>query len=277
LNIAIQGLVLDDRSLGRLRLLAEPQADGLRLADFHLRSELYELTASGDWSMTADGPLSRLQAGFNSKDLGAALQALGYSAGVQGGETRAELTASWRAPLPAVTPALLNGHLDFNVGPGQLLNVEPGVGRVFGLLNLNNIMRRLRLDFRDLFQEGMSFDRIAGSFDFARGQARTADFILEGPAAHIDIAGRIELQERRYDQLITVTPQVGTPLTIAGTIAGGPAVGAAVFLAERLLKPGIDQVAQYQYRLSGSWEDPTIQAIEETPVVTAPLGGSGNK
>ncbi|MCP5423987.1 MAG: TIGR02099 family protein [Gammaproteobacteria bacterium] len=277
LRIVIEDLILDGHTLGRLKLLTDPRNDGMSLTELQLHSNVHEVSASGDWSVTPEGPLSRIQVGFNSKDLGASLQSLGYAATIQGGETRADFTASWRAPLPAVTLALLNGHLDFTVGAGQLLKVDLGVGRIFGLLNFSNIMRRLRLDFSDLLEEGLTFDSITGSFDFDQGQANTDNFVMEGPAIRIGITGRIDLLKRRYDQLVTVIPQVGSPLTIAGTIAGGPVVGAAVFVAENLLKPGIDEVARRQYRLSGSWDDPSFQAVGRESLRTTPQGGHGNK
>jgi len=270
LDLTVRDLSWEGRSLGTLKLTTQPQQEGLRLIDLHLQSPQQELTATGGWLMTEQGPLSRIQAGFNSNDLGETLRLLGYATDLEGGETRAELTASWRGALPDFSPTRLDGYLDFEIGSGQLANLEPGVGRIFSLLNLNNLTRRLRLDFTDLFEKGLSFDRIQGGFTFADGQAYTDDFSLEGPTANITIQGWVDLIEHRYDQIIAVTPQVGTPLTIAGTIAGGPVVGAAAFLAERLLKPGIDQVTRYYYTLTGSWEEPVIERIDKPAAADNP-------
>jgi uncharacterized protein YhdP len=61
---------------------------------------------------------------------------------------------------------------------------------------------------------------------------------------------------------VTVTPQLGSALAIAGAIAGGPAIGAAVFLAGQVLKPGIEQISRYYYSITGSWDEPVIRRIQ---------------
>jgi uncharacterized protein YhdP len=111
----------------------------------------------------------------------------------------------------------------------------------------------------------MGFDRISGEFAFERGQAYTDDVLIEAPAARIQIQGRTGLRARDYDQTITVIPHLGGMLPVAGTIAGGPAVGAAVFVAERLLQKGIEHATRYRYSLKGSWDDPVLEPLQEPP------------
>ncbi|NJN48358.1 MAG: TIGR02099 family protein, partial [Candidatus Competibacteraceae bacterium] len=125
LDLTVQDLSWEGRSLGILKIATQPQSQGLRLVDLHLQSPQQELTATGDWLMTEQGSLSRIQAGLNSADLGETLRILGYATGLEGGETRAELTASWRGGLTDFSPTRLDGHLDFAIGTGQLVNVEP--------------------------------------------------------------------------------------------------------------------------------------------------------
>ena len=54
----------------------------------------------------------------------------------------------------------INGLVDFRADDGRLTDVEPGgAGRVFGLLSVQALPRRLRLDFSDMFREGFGYDR----------------------------------------------------------------------------------------------------------------------
>ena len=53
-------------------------------------------------------------------------------------------------------------------------------------------------------------------------------------------------------------------LPIAGALLGGPIVGAALFVAERLIKelgPDIDEASGIVYTVTGTWEDPKIKLI----------------
>jgi uncharacterized protein YhdP len=69
--------------------------------------------------------------------------------------------------------------------------------------------------------------------------------------------------QRDYDQKVTVTPQVSSSLPIAGAIAGGPAVGAAVFLAEKLVGDKFNRMTRVHYRVSGSWDKPKYEKLSK--------------
>ncbi|PQJ96091.1 hypothetical protein CXB77_09735 [Chromatium okenii] len=48
------------------------------------------------------------------------------------------------------------------------------------------------------------------------------------------IDGLTDLVTRRFDQTVTVEPKLGSGIALAGAVAGGPIVGAAVYLVDRL-------------------------------------------
>ena len=145
---------------------------------------------------------------------------------------------------------------------GQLASVEPGAGRVFGLMNLAHLKRRLALDFDDLTGEGLAFDTLTGTFRLADGDAYTDNLTLRGSAAEIGIAGHTNLKARTYDQTAVVTGQLGASLGVAGALAGGPVVGAALLLFSQVFKEPLKGVTRGYYRITGSWDDPQVKRIE---------------
>ena len=274
LVFTVADLRANDRELGRLRLVAMPDAEGVRLSSIELSSARQRIEASGAWRWSGSRQTSQIKATLHSPALGETLADFGYpNAGVTRGETQAELDTEWSGALPDFALERLAGDLQFQVGPGQLLEINPGLGRLIGLFSVQNLSRRLSLDFSDLFQPGASFDRITGDVTFSHGEARIDHLTIEAPAARVDIRGRVGLQARNYDQRITVTPRLGGTLPIAGALAGGPVTGAAVFVAERLLQKGIEQATRYHYRLHGSWDDPVLEPLtEEIPHPTPRQG-----
>ncbi|HXH03276.1 MAG TPA: AsmA-like C-terminal region-containing protein [Candidatus Competibacteraceae bacterium] len=238
----------------------------MEIAQLSLDGAGQSLDAQGEWLAGAGQQHARLQARLRTDSLEHTLTALGYTVGLQGGATELELDADWIGALVRPDPATLEGTLKVRIGKGQLQEIEPGVGRMLGLFSLTSLPRRLRLDFSDLFQEGLAFDRIEGRLRLQDGQAWTDDLQLDGPAARIDIRGRIGLLAYDYDQFITVTPKISASLPIAGAIAGGPAVGAVLLLAERALQDPINAMASYQYRLTGTRDQPKLERLQsETP------------
>lgn len=273
LVLSVADVRWDGTEPGRLRMVAMPHSGGIRLTEFTLESERQRIIATGDWRQAGGNQVSRLQATLRSPALGATLAAFGYSGiDIARGETEAELAVEWAGTPAEFALERLEGTLKLEVGSGQLLDVDPGMGRVVGLFNVQNLLRRLTLDFSDLVQPGLSFDRIAGEIAFQNGQAYTDNLTIEAPAARIRIEGRTNLKERDYDQRITVIPQLGGALPVAGALAGGPAVGAAVFVAERLLQKGIERATQYRYALTGPWDRPVMRLLDESQP-TAPSRG----
>jgi uncharacterized protein YhdP len=146
-----------------------------------------------------------------------------------------------------------------------LLEVEPGAGRVLGLLSIAQLPRRLTLDFRDFFSKGFAFNRAGGTVQFADGIARSDDLGIQGPAADIDIRGTTNLRAQTFNQTIEVHPKAGNLLTAVGAIAGGP-VGAAIgAAANAVLQKPLGEMTAKTYRVTGPWKEPKVDVIREQP------------
>ena len=158
--------------------------------------------------------------------------------------------------------------MQLNIDKGRFLDIEPKAGRLFGLLSLQTLPRRLSLDFSDLFSKGLSFDEISGDFTIEDGNAYTNNLAMEGPSAEIVVTGRTGLSRKDYDQLVTVTPQVSDSLPIASALFGpiGLGIGAVLFLAGEMfdsIPRQIDKLLRYQYTITGSWDNPVIERINK--------------
>src|SRR5699024_2719325 len=152
----------------------------------------------------------------------------------------------------------LNGKLSITLTNGTIPSIEPGASRLLGLLNIYALPRRLMFDFSDVVSEGLEFDEISGDFKIFSGDAFTDNLVIRTPSMDIKIVGRIGLAARDYDQTVTVMPKVGTSLTIAGTVLGGPVAGAAVFALQELLQVPLNKLSGITYQLQGSWDNPKI-------------------
>ena len=148
---------------------------------------------------------------------------------------------------------------------GRLLQLEPGAGRVLGLLGIAQLPRRLTLDFRDFFDKGFAFDSIKGDVRLAQGTARTDNLAIEGPAADINVRGSADLRTQRFDQTVDVLPKSGGLLTAVGAIAGGP-VGAAVgAVANAVLEKPLQGLGAKTYRVTGPWTSPKVEVSSRSP------------
>jgi uncharacterized protein YhdP len=64
------------------------------------------------------------------------------------------------------------------------------------------------------------------------------------------------------DLSVRVVPVVGDSVAAAAAVALlNPIVGVGALLAQRLLKDPIGQMLAYQYRVTGSWDDPQVARV----------------
>ncbi len=211
-----------------------------------------------------------------SDDVGTLLGGFGFGGQVAGGKGKLGAEASWRGGPADFDPATVEARLVADVRDGQLLEIEPGAGRVLGLLGVAQLRRRLTLDFSDFFSKGFAFDRIQGDAVLAQGQLRTDDLAVRGPAAEIHVRGTTDLRNQRFDQTVEVRPKSGSLLTAVGALAGGP-VGAAVgAVANAVLDKPLRGIGAKTYRVTGPWASPKVDVVArsapEAPDPARPRG-----
>lgn len=263
LHISIEDFRVAQAHYGSARLETNSTATGMHVEKFETRSPNLDINARGDWEAQEDKNYSRFKIDFTSENLGHMLDALGYAGVVEDGQTIAHLEGQWEGSPASFAMAKLDGSLNIDVAKGRILDVNPGAGRLLGLLSLTEIPRRLSLDFSDLFTSGMTFDSINGLFTLQDGNAYTNNLQLKGPAASIAIRGRTGLKTKDYDQEMEVTPHVGGTLPIVGALTGGPVGAAAGFVLQGIFHQPLNTVARARYRVSGSWEKPDIKLVEK--------------
>lgn len=270
LELQSEQLIINGKDQGVLSLKLGRVADGLQLESLSVVSQESSLSATGNWLGDKQSSSTDLAMELETEGLGRLLGDLGFTQNMKDARATIGSRLSWPASPVDMGLRLVTGDVDIRLGQGSFLQVEPGVGRIFGLLNVGVLQRRLMLDFSDLFEKGFSFDRIEGHFTLDQGDAYTSNLKLESPAAEIDIAGRTGLVDQDFDQVVTVTPQVTGTLPLVGGIVGGPAVGGALFLAQKILGKTLDKVTRYEYQITGPWDDPVV--VREKLSLTKRLG-----
>lgn len=260
IKLSAEDVRFEDRQLGSVKLETTKIADGLRIEQLILKPKSTTITAQGGWTVSGDKQRSQIEMHVESKRIDRTLKSLGYAGGIDGGAGELDLSLEWPGSFADAGAEHIRGQLSLHLRDGQLLDVDPGAGgRVFGMLSLQTLPRRLFLDFSDVFQKGFGFDDIKGKFSIEDGNAYTNNLTMDGPAARVEIGGRVGLVQQDYDQLVTVTPHLGESLPVIGALAVAPPVGAALLFAQKLFKPQIDSVTRNQYTITGNWNAPVIK------------------
>lgn len=267
LDLHIHALAWQQRQLGELRMRLGPAAPGkpmYRLDHFQLTLPEGRLEARGQIAQSVL-LATRLKVNLSSDDLGRLLARLGHADAVRGGEGSLSGTLGWLGGVQDFALAHLDGELTLAVRRGQFLRMDPGAGRLLGVLSLQALPRRITLDFRDVFSEGFAFDEINGQFQLERGQARTQDLRMHGPAARVRMHGGLHLGRETQDLHLNIQPRLDDTVAVAGALLGGPVVGLGTLLATRVLKDPLGQATSFEYRVTGSWAEPVITPLARPP------------
>ena len=266
LRIAVKHLHLNDLTLDNVQAELEKLPDGVNLKLLSITNPAFSLTSSGHWTAQADGAQqSTLVVQMKSSDIEKTLQAFGYAPGITAKQGELQTTLTWQDGPFANIPPILNGKLHIQLKDGHLLEVKPGAGRLFGLLSINALPRRLLLNFSDIFGKGFAFDSIDGDFLIEHGDAYTSNLVMSGPAAKIRMIGRIGLAKHDFDEALIVDTSVGASLPVLGALAASSVgVGAVLFILTEIFKKPLTAAGEIRYHLTGAWDNPVLTKVVDT-------------
>jgi len=220
------------------------------------------LTVDGAWQNWLNQPRTQVNLQLEAGDIGKLLLRLGYPEGVRRGTAKLQGLLAWPGSPQDFDYPALSGNLVLEASKGQFAKLEPGIGKLLGILSLQALPRRISLDFRDVFSEGFAFDEILGGVNISRGIAVTDNFRIRGPAAYVVMSGEVDLAQETQKLRVRITPSLSDSVSIAGALIGGPVAGVAAFLAQKMLKDPLDQMASYEYDVTGTWADPQVSIAE---------------
>ncbi|GAG20402.1 unnamed protein product [marine sediment metagenome] len=132
------------------------------------------------------------------------------------------------------------------------------------MFNVDEISRRLSLDFSDIFSKGLAFDQIKGQGDIRNGNLYSDKMFVVAPSSLIEINGRTGLVSQDYDLKVVVAPRLGSQISMLSALAN-PIAGAMVFLAHKVFSKQLSRMIQYQYEIKGSWDSPDISSLRREP------------
>jgi uncharacterized protein (TIGR02099 family) len=272
LEINAQSFSLFDREIGQLNTHMEAERTGLRTRSLVIANADGRLSGNG-WVSASHRQATQFDIEVESANAGKLLARLGISEGIKGGATTLNGKISWPGRPEDFTVANLDGDLKLNMKSGRFTQLDPGAGRLLGILSLQALPRRIVLDFRDVFSEGFSFDSIDGEVHIQRGIAYLPDLVIKGPSTVVNMKGRIDLAREEQDLRVTIQPRLDDSLAVAGALLGGPAVGVGTFVATKILQNPVSKAATFEYLIKGTWSEPQVTKLPrpKAPAAESPL------
>ena len=242
-------------------LTAYWKTDGERFSLTPVGLTLGQLSARGElhWEGDAVSSHTRADVTIQGGNIGTALERLDQPVAMRSRSTDVAASLDWPGAPWQLELSRSDGTISTDIRDGRFVTLESTPARLIGLLNFDNILRRLRLDFSDVTGRGTAFDRVKGTADVASGVLTLRGPLqIDAPATTLTLTGSVDLVSRELNQRLGVTLPVAQSLPIAAIAVGAPIVGGALFLADQLFGDTLDRATTLHYRVRGPWTSPQV-------------------
>jgi uncharacterized protein (TIGR02099 family) len=242
-------------------LTAYWKTDGERFSLTPVGLTLGQLSARGElhWEGNAVSSHTRADISIQGGDIGTALERLDQPVAMRSRTTDVVASLDWPGAPWQLELSHADGYISTDIRDGSFVTLESAPARLIGLLNFDNILRRLRLDFSDVTGQGTAFDRVNGTADVTGGLLTLRGPLqITAPATTLTLTGNVDLVTRELDQRLGVKLPVTQSLPIAAIAVGAPIVGGALFLADQLFGDVLDRATTLHYRVRGPWTSPQV-------------------
>ncbi len=248
IHLDSQSLYWHNKDLGSLTLRTQPTDKGLSIKRCDINSASDRLSLSGFWQQHNKQNSSSIFGQFRSQDLGVFLRQAELSNNIVDTTADLQFALNWPAAPYEVSKSILSGSIDTHLENGHILGVDPGLGRILGALDIWKLDKRLRLDFSDITDRGLSFSETTGHLSINRGIISSKNLLINAMPAKIYLSGSTNLATEQVDLQATVLPK----FPIAGTIIGN--ISNAVSKAFIGHETG-GLFVSLLYEITGTWEN----------------------
>lgn len=209
--------------------------------------------------------ISSFKINLSSKNLETLLNYWKFTHSLRDSSMETNFDLSWQGGLFDFSLDKIYGRFDTTMANGRLKKVGNRATRIFGLFNIDLLVKRLSLDFDDVTKNGFYYNTLSGDFRIEGGNIFTTNLMIKGPAAEMLAVGTTDFINETYDMQVVASPEFGEALP-AIALLGGPITAAATFAAEKLAKAfgkDINDYIKVKYNVTGSWDKPIIKIINK--------------
>ena len=257
IDLSIADAWLQGYRLGAVTATLTKNNQRLQLQQFKIKSGNVKLNASGEWRLHQRRNHTKLDvtiSGTNSTDL---LDRFGISGGVQDAPFNTHVMVDWQGTPWNIDRTTLNGKVATDIGKGVVSGVG-GAGRLLGLFSLDSIIRKMKLDFSGIFDNGLAFNYIRGDGTIKDGIFNSDNIKMQALAGDMSINGKVNLIDEKINANVKFIPDFTSGLPVITAFAVAPQVALYVFAISTVLSPVLDVITQVNYQITGPIASPKV-------------------
>lgn len=263
LTLNIDDFWLQGYKVGKVNVDLERRDNRLEWKNVTFSSGQNRVDMNGWWELTKERSHSNLTMkvqGENNSDL---MERFGITSGIQQAPFEIDAQLDWDGAPWAMKTQSLQGEVSSEFGKGVITEVS-GAARLLGLFSLDSIIRKMQLDFTDVFDKGMAFNSITGTGKIQDGVFITNDIEMDALAGEMKIRGIADMNTRLVDAEVNFTPDITSGIPMLTAFAVAPQTALYVLAISTVISPVVEVFTQVNYEVKGPLDSPTVKEVSRS-------------
>ncbi|MDX2320626.1 MAG: YhdP family protein, partial [Moritella sp.] len=262
-NFNCDACILGKINLGQTSAKVSKSRTGLTLSTLDVDMEHSTVAMTGRWFTDGQGKqATQLQGELKTKSVEEFMTGLGLISPLAKTPADVNFRLTWQDQPFHIDGDSLNGHATIKTKAGRISNVSDKGTRFLSVLSLQSLVKRLSLDFSDVFNDGLPYSSMEGSLQITDGAINNKDFLLNSSSGKITGNGYIDLVTDTINYNLSFFPDVTSSLPVLTAFAVTPTTALAVFALSKLLEPVVEVVTELKFNVSGDFENPVFTEVK---------------
>ncbi len=271
LDIQSDQLIVNGKAYGKMELLASNDKNDWKIEKLNLKTADAKLTAHGKWILPRqDKQISpgrtELIFDLDIDNAGTLLSNLGFPKTIEDGSGKLVGNIYWQGEPYKFDIKSLKGDMSLDLAKGTVLQVEPGIARLLGVLSFQGLSRIATLDIsgvlKPVVSQGTPFDRVTAKGTINNGLALIQDLSMKGPQGNVRLTGQANLINETQDIRVTVVPNLNAGSASLAYTFVNPIIGLSTLVGQYLIADEVSKLFQLDYLIQGTWATPQIIALD---------------
>lgn len=239
--------------------IVKENEDTIVLKQFRAQRDKSELTFDMVWRHNENDSLTSLIGKSSISKLERESEKLGYESIIKDSGLEMTFDTQWQGGPQDMILSSLNGDVSAKITEGYLAEVSDKA-KIFSVLSLQSLVRKLTLDFRDIFSDGMFYSSITGDFKIKDGVLHTENTKMDGAAGNMLMTGSTVLESGDLDYKLSYKPNLTSSLPVLGWIATlQPTIFLAGIAIDQVITSSV--VSEFSFELNGNIDEPIMKEV----------------
>lgn len=228
-----------------------------------INSGTNDVHASLDWFLNGDTTTTTLNLSMKGENNSDLMDRFGITAGIQKAPFELHSDLEWRGAPWSMRVSSLKGKVKSKFGKGVITDVS-GAANLLGIFSLDSLIRRMKLDFSDVFDKGMAFNSITGTGKISQGIFVTNDIDMDAVAGELSLKGMANLSKRTVDAQARFVPDMTSGIPVLSAFAVTPQTALYVLAITTVISPVVEVFTEVNYEIKGPLDHPKVKEISRS-------------